>query len=76
MTPTAIKPATFRLVAQHFNHCATAVSTTIGTYENLPQRFKELSEIAVWELTQKQGFNIAHVQMALSYKETEKLAHL
>ena len=25
MTPTGIEPATFRFVAQHFNHCATAV---------------------------------------------------
>jgi len=25
MTPPGIEPATFRLVAQHLNHCATAV---------------------------------------------------
>ena len=25
MTPVGIEPATFRLVAQHLNHCATAV---------------------------------------------------
>jgi len=25
MTPSGIEPATFRFVAQHFNHCATAV---------------------------------------------------
>ena len=25
MTPTGIEPATFRFVAQHLNHCATAV---------------------------------------------------
>ena len=25
MTPSAIEPATFRFVAQHLNHCATAV---------------------------------------------------
>ena len=25
MTPAAIEPATFRFVAQHLNHCATAV---------------------------------------------------
>jgi len=24
MTPSGIEPATFRFVAQHFNHCATA----------------------------------------------------
>ena len=26
MTPSGIEPATFRFVAQHLNHCATAVS--------------------------------------------------
>jgi hypothetical protein len=26
MTPSAIEQATFRFVAQHLNHCATAVS--------------------------------------------------
>ena len=28
MTPAGIEPATFRFVAQHFNHCATAVPKT------------------------------------------------
>ena len=27
MTPAGIEPATFRFVAQHINHCATAVLT-------------------------------------------------
>ena len=26
MTPSGIEPATFRFVAQHLNHCATAVT--------------------------------------------------
>ena len=26
MTPSEIEPATFRFVAQHLNHCATAVT--------------------------------------------------
>jgi len=29
MTPAGIEPATFRFVAQHLNHCATAVSKFI-----------------------------------------------
>jgi len=28
MTPTGIEPATFRFVAHHLNHCATAVPGT------------------------------------------------
>jgi len=32
MTPSGIEPATFKFVAQHFNHCATAVPTKTGTY--------------------------------------------
>ena len=30
MTPAGIEPATFRFVAQHLNHCATAVPTYIN----------------------------------------------
>ena len=29
MTPAGIEPATFRFVAQHLNHCATAVPETL-----------------------------------------------
>jgi len=29
LTPAGIEPATFRFVAQHLNHCATAVPQTI-----------------------------------------------
>ena len=29
MTPAGIEPATFRIVAQHLNHCATAVPMTL-----------------------------------------------
>ena len=30
MTPSGIEPATFRFVAQHLNHCATAVPSLQG----------------------------------------------
>jgi len=34
MTPAGIEPGTFRFVAQHLNHCATAVPIRIiGTYQ-------------------------------------------
>jgi len=29
MTPAGIEPAIFRFVAQHLNHCATAVSSVL-----------------------------------------------
>jgi len=32
MTPAEIEPATFRFVAQHLNHCATAVSNKCIVY--------------------------------------------
>ena len=32
MTPSGIEPATFRFVAQHLNHCATAVPTESRSY--------------------------------------------
>ena len=31
LTPAGIEPATFRFVAQHINHCATAVPTSVST---------------------------------------------
>ena len=32
LTPAGIDPATFRFVAQHLNHCATAVSINVPAY--------------------------------------------
>jgi len=32
MTPAGIEPATFRFVAQHLNHCATAMKTKLNHY--------------------------------------------
>ena len=34
MTPAGIEPATFRFVAQHLNHCATAVPVYVKLGEN------------------------------------------
>ena len=39
MTPAGIEPATFQFVAQHLNHCATAVPTFIW-YVNENNIFK------------------------------------
>jgi len=35
MTPAGIEPATFRFVAQHLNHCATAVPSVMKGTEYL-----------------------------------------
>ena len=32
VTPTGIKPTTFRFVAQHLNHCVTTVPCTRGIF--------------------------------------------
>jgi len=32
LTPAGIEPETFRFVARHLNHCATAVPTYVGWY--------------------------------------------
>ena len=37
ITPAGIEPATFRFVAQHLNHCATAVQTFKSYYINFFQ---------------------------------------
>ena len=49
MTPAGIEPATFRFVAQHLNHCATAVpnlilyfSKTLGLSNLLFNRYKRV----------------------------------
>ena len=38
MTPAGIEPATFRFVAQHLNHCATAVLFRKGVCAYLKAR--------------------------------------
>jgi len=45
MTPVGVKTATFRFVAQHLNHCATAVpSIAVRTVKNSRWWTEELSE--------------------------------
>jgi len=44
MTPAGIKPATFRFVAQHLNHCATAGPISLNVeYLSLLADFNETS---------------------------------
>jgi len=35
LTPAGIEPATFRFVAQHLNHCATAVPNYFYNFSKL-----------------------------------------
>jgi len=44
MTPAGIEPATFRIVAQHLNHCATAVPQ----YQTYPTNFSVSTNISVF----------------------------
>ena len=44
MTPSGIEPATFRFVAQHLNHCATAVP--FREYENYEYTLLNTTEIS------------------------------
>ena len=46
MTPAGIEPATFRFVAEHFNHCATAVPTTKSYFIKLTQSLYSLTHIS------------------------------
>jgi len=39
LTPAGIEPATFRFVAQHFSHCATAVTRTSCRCSNTVMEF-------------------------------------
>jgi len=36
MTPSEIEPVTFQFVAQHLNHCATAVHVSTNKLQKLP----------------------------------------
>jgi len=43
LTPAGIEPATFRFVAQHLNHCATAVPEGEGSKEYITMCKCEIS---------------------------------
>jgi len=38
LIPAGIEPATFRFVAQHLNHCTTAVPTLLGSSWHIPHK--------------------------------------
>jgi len=45
MTPAGIEPATFRFVAQHLNHCATAVPLSTRVLIEYNKRRVEATEM-------------------------------
>ena len=47
LTPAGIEPATFRFVAQHFKHCATAVYIKTGQYSRAALLGFELGRCAL-----------------------------
>ena len=48
LTPAGIEPTTFRFVAQHLNHCATAVPTSTSSwFNNLYMKDMLLEELKV-----------------------------
>ena len=73
MTPAGIEPATFRFVAQHLNHCATAVPTVdIRKFNLLRSRFRKRRKIG-WKqsliyihaiLHSKPNILIAYLQLS------------
>ena len=51
MTPSGIEPATFRFVAQHHNHCATAVPVKWGSFtKNKAQEQSWLFNSIYWKV--------------------------
>jgi len=47
LTPAGIEPATFRFVAQHLNHCVTAVPTSSTVSSIIPPVISKYSSV-VW----------------------------
>ena len=48
MTPSGIEPATFRFVAQHLNHCATAVPSSSCTLSHNALFFEIMWSHLIW----------------------------
>jgi len=44
LTLAGIEPATFRLVEQNLNHCATAVPALLGIRRNYKRNLKKIEE--------------------------------
>jgi len=49
LTPAGIEPATFRFVAQHLNHCATAVPSTHSAEKKFQKHFRNVVSFRVFQ---------------------------
>ena len=58
MTPAGIEPATFRFVAQHLNHCATAIPTCHSTSLKLGLATSLMSASQYESLTGKNPYSL------------------
>jgi len=77
MTRSEIEPATFRFVAQHLNHCATAVPGYFGYYNYiLPTALPgEISAISTVNWKNQISFSSTNVNMVLlHYENITKIA--
>jgi len=74
MTPVEIEPATFRFVAQHLNHCATAVPKYKYTFRKYETSFWN---VVVLSLTALMALGFFIVQASWSHLDTpHSLGHL
>ena len=50
LTPAGIEPANFRFVAQHLNHCATAVLNVIWVVDQIEEHWVEQeTNVTFWQ---------------------------
>ena len=71
LTPAGIEPATFRFVAQHLNHCATAVPSVIKVQEHV--HLQVGTEIAFYEKCNDTGVTLSpSLQQPLALKSNGK----
>ena len=64
-TPAEIEPATFRFVAQHLNHCTTAIPVHLGT--DLKYYFF-VYDVPLWCMNSENGMQTGnHNYMCVSF---------
>jgi len=60
LTPAGIKPATFRFVAQHLNHCATAVPKLPSSYSKYKYKMLKSANVFFLFVLQETGHSLIH----------------